>query len=223
MGEDKSSVMEHGELGLIVLNGCEEIGKKVDNHIKAMRSEQDLEDSYIIPIDQVRFSNGEGKVRIRESVRGRDIYILADVGNYSCTYRMFGFETHMGPDEHLQDIKRVISAIAGKANRVTLMMPLLYSSRQHKRKERESLDCSLALQELQRLGVQVLITFDAHDPTIQNAIPLVSFENIYPTYTILKTFLQEERQMGIDRKNLIVISPDTGAMDRAIYLSLIHI
>ena len=217
MGEDKSSVMEHGELGLIVLNGYEEIGKKVDNHIKAMRSEQDLEGSYIIPIDQVRFSNGEGKVRIRESVRGREIYILADVGNYSCTYRMFGFETHMGPDEHLQDIKRVISAIAGKANRVTLMMPLLYSSRQHKRKERESLDCSLALQELQRLGVQVLITFDAHDPTIQNAIPLVSFENIYPTYTILKTFLQEERQMGIDRKNLIVISPDTGAMDRAIY------
>ncbi|MBE5766488.1 MAG: ribose-phosphate pyrophosphokinase [Clostridiales bacterium] len=210
-------IHEHGELGLIVLNGCHEIGQKIDRHIKAMRGEEDQPGSYIIPIDQVRFSNGEGKVKIRETVRGKDIYIIADVGNYSCTYRMFGFETHMGPDEHLQDIKRVISAIAGKANRVTLMMPLLYASRQHKRKDRESLDCSLALQELERLGVEVLLTFDAHDPTIQNAIPLVSFENLYPTYTILKAFLNSDECKNFDRNNLMVISPDTGAMDRAIY------
>lgn len=208
--------LEHGPLGIIVLNSCTEFGAKVNGHILAMRGEKPGDNDYIIPIDQIRFQNGEGKIRIQDSVRGKDIYILCDVGNYGCTYKMFNYINHVGPDEHFQDIKRVVSAIGGKANRVTVVMPLLYASRQHKRKGRESLDCAMALQELVNLGVHAIITFDAHDPTIQNAVPFISFENVFPTYTVLKYFFQKEGT-NFNEANTLVISPDTGAMDRAIY------
>ncbi|MBO5913890.1 MAG: ribose-phosphate pyrophosphokinase [Clostridia bacterium] len=205
----------HGKMGLIVLKSCKQLGTEVDQFIRQLRND-DSDESYIIPIEEVRFSNGEGKVKIKDSVRGRDIYILCDIGNYSCTYNLFGYENHMSPDDHFRDIKRVLSAIGGKASRVTVLMPLLYSSRQHKRKGRESLDCAQALEELQNLGVDCILTFDAHDSTIYNAIPGTSFENIYPTYSILKRFIQNESD-DIFKDNMTVISPDTGAMDRAIY------
>ena len=204
------------ELGLIALESCVELGNAVD---KFIQSKRDTIDSFLIPLEEIRFSNGEGKVKISETVRGKDIYILCDIGNYSCTYKMFGFINHKGPDEHFQDIKRTVSAIRGKAARITVIMPLLYESRQHRRKGRESLDCALALQELERLGVDEIITFDVHDPNVQNAIPLMSFENIYPTYDIVKSLLSNEKELELDKEKLLVISPDTGAMDRAIYYS----
>ncbi|MBB6623146.1 ribose-phosphate pyrophosphokinase [Clostridium gasigenes] len=204
------------ELGLIVLESCAELGNAVDKYIQDKRN---CTESFLIPIDEIRFSNGEGKVRISETVRGKDIYILCDVGNYSCKYKMFGFENHKGPDEHFQDIKRTVSAIKGKATRITVIMPLLYESRQHRRKGRESLDCALALQELERLGVDEIITFDVHDPNVQNATPLLSFENIYPTYNIVKSLISNEATLELNMEKLLVISPDTGAMDRAIYYS----
>ncbi|WP_293978920.1 ribose-phosphate pyrophosphokinase [uncultured Clostridium sp.] len=202
------------ELGIIALESCRELGNAIDKYIQKKR---ECIDSFLIPLDEIRFSNGEGKVKISETVRGRDIYILCDVGNYSCTYKMFGIENHKGPDEHFQDIKRTVAAIRGKAARITVIMPLLYESRQHRRKGRESLDCALALQELERLGVDEIITFDVHDPNIQNAIPLLSFENIYPTYDMVKALVSHEDTLELDKEKLLVISPDTGAMDRAIY------
>jgi len=210
-----SVMSNHGELGLLVLNNCIELGKMVNDHISQMREDEDNK-SYLIPVDTIRFSNGEGKVKLEDSVRGKDIYILTDVGNYSQTYTMFGHEHHMSPDEHFQDLKRTLSAIGGKANRIAVIMPLLYASRQHKRKGRESLDCAMALNDLQSMGVQTIISFDVHDPTIHNAIPNTSFENIFPTYTMLKKMIQTEGYDAI-KQNLTVISPDTGAMDRAVY------
>ena len=204
------------ELGIIALQSAKDLGEKIDNSIKARRN---TTDSFLIPIDEVRFSNGEGKAKLSDSVRGKDIYLLCDIGNYSCTYKMFGFIHNMGPDEHFQDIKRAVSAIRGKASRITVIMPLLYESRQHRRKGRESLDCALALQELERLGVDEILTFDVHDPNVQNAIPLLSFENIYPTYDIVKSLITNEKTLERDKDKLLVISPDTGAMDRAIYYS----
>ena len=217
-----NNIQPHGELGIIALESCKNIGIEIDDYVKKLRKdngEESDKESYLIKADAIRFSNGEGKVKLRESVRGKDIYILCDVGNYSCTYNMFGFTNHMSPDEHFQDIKRVVSAISGKANRVSVIMPLLYASRQHRRKGRESLDCALALQELERLGVEEFITFDVHDPNVQNAIPLKSFENIYPKYEIIKAFVKDEDNLDIDKSKMLVISPDTGAMDRAIYYS----
>ena len=205
----------HG-LGIIALESCTELGNAID---KLIQEKRNCEESFLIKTDEIRFSNGEGKVKIPQYVRGRDIYILCDIGNYSCTYKMFGFEHHMGPDEHFQDIKRTVAAIRGKAARITVIMPLLYESRQHRRKGRESLDCALALQELERLGVDEIITFDVHDPNIQNAVPLLSFENFYPTYDIVKTLVSQEKDLELDKEKLLVISPDTGAMDRAIYYS----
>lgn len=215
----------YADLGIICLNSCKELGEKVNSHLLEMREETGTNvdvfgekvDSYLLGIEQTRFSNGEGKVKLDESVRGKNIFIMADVSNYSQTYRMFGHDIMMGPDEHLQDIKRVLSAMNGRANKVTVVMPLLYASRQHKKKSRESLDCAMALQDLQKLGVDEVVTFDAHDPTIQNAIPLVSFLNIYPTLEILKHFLTKESWLFDPNEKLVVISPDTGAMDRAIY------
>jgi ribose-phosphate pyrophosphokinase len=204
------------ELGIIALESCKELGDAINKYIQDNRN---CTESFLIPVEEIRFSNGEGKVKISETVRAKDIYILCDVGNYSCTYKMFGIENHKGPDEHFQDIKRTVAAIRGKAARITVIMPLLYESRQHRRKGRESLDCALALQELERLGVDEIITFDVHDPNIQNAIPLLSFENIYPTYDIVKAIVSNEKSLGLDKESLLVISPDTGAMDRAIYYS----
>ncbi|WP_160675516.1 ribose-phosphate pyrophosphokinase [Clostridium sp. C8-1-8] len=216
MSDNQIFIPDNGDLGLIVLESCKALGQKIDEEIKSRRG---TKESFLIPTEEIRFSNGEGKVKLSETVRGKDIYILCDVGNHSCTYNMFGLQTFKGPDEHFQDIKRTVSAIRGKARRITVIMPLLYASRQHRRKGRESLDCALALQELERLGVQEILTFDAHDPNVQNAIPLLSFENLYPTYDILKTFITEEKSAEIDKDKMLVISPDTGAMDRAIYYS----
>src|SRR5471030_764859 len=204
------------ELGIIALESCTALANAIDQYIQKNRN---CTESVLIPLEEIRFSNGEGKVRISESVRGKDIYILCDVGNYSCTYKMFGIANHKGTDEHFQDIKRTVAAIRGKAARITVIMPLLYESRQHRRKGRESLDCALSLQELERLGVDEILTFDVHDPNIQNAIPLLYFENIYPTYDIVKALILNEKSLELDKEKLLVISPDTGAMDRAIYYS----
>ncbi|MDS0524324.1 ribose-phosphate pyrophosphokinase [Clostridium sp. SHJSY1] len=228
MNFHSSDLKPYCPLGIITLESCKDIGEKINKHIvtkrnkrieEAVEKSHDIPDSYIVPINEVRFNNGEGKVKIEETVRGKDIYILCDVSNYSCTYEMFGITTHKGPDEHFQDIKRVLSAIGGKANRITVIMPLLYEARQHKRKGRESLDCAIALQELERLGVKAILSFDVHDPTIQNAIPLISFENLYPTYAIVKALIKQEKDLLINKSEMLVISPDTGAMDRAIYYS----
>lgn len=225
---DATSTSEpKGELGIIALKSCKTLGKQIDQYLKSKREDRlrsrdlgvtELETTSLIEVEEVRFSNGEGKVVIKESVRGKDIFILCDIGNYSCTYDMFGFTNHMGPDEHFQDIKRVVSALNGRARRITVIMPLLYEGRQHRRKGRESLDCALALQELERLGVNNIVSFDVHDPNVQNAVPLVSFQNLYPTYQIVKNIMKDY-ETSTEEKNMIVISPDTGAMDRSIYYS----
>lgn len=198
-----------GNLGLIVLKNCEDFGKKVNEGINKLRS---TNEDYIVKISNCRFSNGEGKIVIDDTVRNKDLYIISDIENYSITYKLHNFENHMSPDEHYQDIKRVISATSGHASRINVVMPMLYQARQHKRKGRESLDCAIALQELESLGVSNIITFDTHDPSIVNSIPTLPFENLYPTNSILHTFIQNEKK---SLNNLIVISPDFGATQRA--------
>ena len=208
-----------GGLGIIALDSFRVVGEKINEHLKYERAKrnQPYPSTYLVPAKEVRFSNGEGKIKLMESVRGKDIYVLCDVGNYSCTYSLRGYENHMGPDEHFQDIKRALSAIGGKAKRVTVIMPLLYASRQDKRRGRESLDCAIALQDLEHLGVKDIITFDAHNPNVQNAVPLASFENLYATYDIVKTFFEDEPALLRDKNDLLIISPDSGGMERAIY------
>ncbi len=228
MAEKKLSKIPFGQLGIILHDSCKELGKKVDQYIVERRNDiykennskyylEEFKSSYLIENDIIRFSNGEGKGLLRETVRGKDIYILADVGNYSLTYNMFGIENHMSPDDHFQDIKRLISAIAGKARRISVIMPMLYAGRQDKRNSRESLDCAMALQELESLGVENIFTFDAHETRVQNAIPLIGFESFHSTYEIIKTMIETEENLQVDKSKLLVISPDTGAMDRAIY------
>lgn len=191
-------------LGIIVLESAGELGEKVLSKINR--------DDAIIKVINDRFNNGEGKITIKGSVRDKDLYILSDVGNYSLKYKMHGFSNCMSPDEHFQDIKRVISATSGHAEKITVIMPLLYQSRQHKRKGRESLDCAMALQELAALGVNNIVTIDAHDPNVSNAIPSIPFDNFYPTNLILKELKKKE-----SLNNVIVVSPDMGAMERARY------
>lgn len=205
--------MNKNDLCLIVMNNCKEFGQKVDNYIKKIRN---TDKSFILPIEEVRFSDGEGKIKLLESIRRKDVYIISDTHNYNITYNMYGKEHTMSPDEHYQDIKRVILAMMGHAKKITVIMPFLYESRQHRRKSRESLDCALALQELKTLGVDNIITFDAHDPNVQNAVPTMALDNFYPTNDILKEFLKNEK---LDRDNTLVISPDAGAMDRARFLA----
>jgi len=200
-------------LRLLVLDSYSEIGKKINQHLNVIR-EMPQDNNYVLDIENPRFNNGEAKLVVKDSVRSKDVYILVDIGNYGCSYEMYGHTNIYSPDEHFQDLKRAISAIKNTADRVTVIMPLLYASRQHKRKARESLDCAMALQELQALGVKNIITFDAHDPNVQNAIPNLSFENFYASNVILKTFVKEN---DVDIKKLMIISPDTGAMDRALY------
>lgn len=205
--------MKNNDLCLIVMENCKEFGLKVDDYLKKIKK---TDKSFILPIDAVRFSDGEGKVKLLSSIRGKDVFILSDTHNYSIKYKMYGEEHTMSPDEHYQDIKRTILAMMGHAKRISVVMPFLYESRQHRRKSRESLDCALALQELKALGVDTVITFDAHDPNVQNAVPTMAFDNFYPTNDILKEFLKNEE---IDSENTLVISPDAGAMDRARFLA----
>lgn len=201
--------MKNNNLKLIVLDNFKEVGKEVNKEIMRIRKSNT---NYTTEFKNSRFSNGEGKIKIEESVRDKDLYILCDVGNYSINFNMHGMKHYMSPDEHFQDIKRIISATNGRSERITLIMPLLYQSRQHKRKGRESLDCALALQDLEKLGVDNIITFDAHDPNVSNAIPNTPFENFYPTHTILEDLIENE-----DIDNLLVVSPDMGAMERSRY------
>ncbi len=201
-------------LRLIVMDNFLDFGNKVDSHLKLMRGINDNRFSFIVPTTLPRFASGEAKAVIEESIRAKDVYILSDVTNYSCTYTMHGFTNHKSPDDHYQDIKRVISAMNGAAESIKVIMPFLYESRQHKRKGRESQDCSLMLHELEYLGVKGILTCDAHDPGVRNALHNCSFDNIYLTHSILDQIIERE---NLDFENLIVVAPDTGASDRAEY------
>lgn len=220
-----------GPLGIIAMPGCEALCDKIDKYLVKWRANQASEhqqniafygyqrDTYKVSVTLPRFGSGEAKGVVNESVRGFDLYIITDVFNYSCTYNMYGMEVPMSPDDHYADLKRVISAISGKAKRITILMPMLYEGRQHKRSSRESLDCALALQELVNLGVDNIMTFDAHDKRVQNAIPNGSFENIMPTYQMIKSLVNSVEDLHVDKDHLMVISPDEGALHRCIYFA----
>ena len=207
-------------VGIIALDGAKELGKMIDDYLVHWSQEAGLNvDTYMIDIDCPRFSSGDGKGMIKSTIRGLDLYIVIDVGNYNVKYKLFGRENCMSPDDHYQDLKRIIAAVGGKARRITVIMPFLYESRQHKRTSRESLDCALALQELVRMGVDNIITFDAHDPRVQNAIPLHGFETVQPAYQFIKGLLRNVKGLQIDSDHMMVISPDEGGMSRAIYIA----
>ena len=220
-----------GSLGIIALESCKPLSEKIDKYLVKWRTERENEHkeslafsgyqrpSYLLSTKVPRFGSGEAKGVINESVRGTDLYLLVDVCNYSLTYSLCGHENHMSPDDHYQDLKRIIAAVGGKARRITVIMPFLYESRQHKRTSRESLDCALALQELVRMGVDNIITFDAHDPRVQNAIPLHGFETVQPAYQFIKGLLRNVKGLQIDSNHMMVISPDEGGMRRAIYIA----
>lgn len=220
-----------GPLGIVALESCRDLGQKIDKYITDWRKERTGEhthtiafsgyqkESFLVDTKVPRFGSGEAKGLINESVRGKDLYILVDVGNYSLKYSLCGYENHMSPDDHYQDLKRIIAAVGGKARRITVIMPFLYESRQHKRTGRESLDCALALQELTAMGVENIITFDAHDPRVQNAIPLKGFETVQPAYQFIKNLLRAENDLQLDADHMMIISPDEGGTGRAIYLA----
>lgn len=221
--------MPDGALGLIPLKSCEELGAKVDQYLVGWREKREHahkneaafkgyhRDSYIISTSVPRFGTGEAKGVIKESVRGYDLYLMVDVTNYSLTYSVSGHENHMSPDDHYADLKRIIAAVGGKARRITAIIPFLYESRQHKRTARESLDCALALQELTAMGVDNIITFDAHDPRVQNAIPLKGFETVQPAYQFIKYLTRNVPDLVIDSDHMMMISPDEGGTHRAVY------
>ena len=223
--------MPDGALGLIPLKSCEELGAKVDQYLVGWREKREHahkneaafkgyhRDSYIISTSVPRFGTGEAKGVIKESVRGYDLYLMVYVTNYSLTYSVSGHENHMSPDDHYADLKRIIAAVGGKARRITAIIPFLYESRQHKRTARESLDCALALQELTAMGVDNIITFDAHDPRVQNAIPLKGFETVQPAYQFIKGILKNCDDLKLDNDHLMIISPDEGGTNRAVYLA----
>ena len=220
-----------GSLGIIALPSCKDLGKKVNDYLVQWRHESANEhknslpfqgyeqDSFLLNAKVPRFGSGEAKGIVQESVRGRDLYIMVDVCNYSMTYSLCGHENHMSPDDHYQDLKRIIAAVGGKARRITAIIPFLYESRQHKRTARESLDCALALQELTAMGVDNIITFDAHDPRVQNAIPLKGFETVQPAYQFIKGILKNCDDLKLDNDHLMIISPDEGGTNRAVYLA----
>ena len=229
--ERNLETMPDGALGLIPLESCKELGLKVDQYLVGWREKRQHQhqndpafkgyrrDSYIISTAVPRFGTGEAKGVIKESVRGYDLYLMVDVTNYSLTYSVCGYENHMSPDDHYADLKRIIAAVGGKARRITAIIPFLYESRQHKRAARESLDCALALQELTAMGVDNIITFDAHDPRVQNAIPLKGFETVQPAYQFIKGILREVKDLKIDAEHMMIISPDEGGTNRAVYLA----
>ena len=220
-----------GALGLVPLESCKQLAEKVNYYLVEWREEKNSEhkdtiafagyqrDSYIIKSKISRFGSGEAKGQFEESIRGDDLYIMVDVCNYSLTYSLYGITNHMSPDDHFQDLKRIIAAAAGKARRINVIMPFLYESRQHKKTARESLDCALALQELVSMGVDNIITFDAHDPRVQNAIPLKGFETVQPIYQYTKALLKTEPNLLVDSEHMMIISPDEGGMSRAIYFA----
>lgn len=220
-----------GPLGIIALESSKALGQHVNDYLVEWRNARESEhketiafsgyerDSYLLKACCPRFGTGEAKGQIKESVRGSDLYLLVDVANYSLTYSVCGHTNHMSPDDHYQDLKRIIAAVGGKARRITVIMPFLYEGRQHRRSSRESLDCALALQELTQMGVESIITFDAHDPRVQNAIPLNSLETVAPNYQFIKAMLHNVPDIRFDSDHLMVISPDEGAMSRAVYFA----
>ena len=218
-------------LKIVALDSCKELGQKVNDYIVSFRKEASSEypelaslanyncDNYLAESACPRFGSGEAKGILKESIRGKDLFIMVDVCNHSLTYKVNGHINHMSPDDHYQDLKRIISAATGKARRINVIMPFLYESRQHKRTKRESLDCALALEELMDMGVSNIMTFDAHDPRVQNAIPIKGFDNFSPNYQFMKALLRAEPDLNVDKDHLMIISPDEGAMHRAVYLS----
>ena len=216
-----------GDLGIIPLQSCSELGNMVNEYIVDWRKEREsvlhqddkIKDSYIVNTKCSRFGSGEAKGTILDSIRGKDLYLLVDVTNYSIEYSLCGHMNKMSPDDHYSDLKRIITAAAGKARRINVIMPFLYESRQHKRTARESLDCAVALQELHALGVENIITFDAHDPRVQNAIPNSGFDSIQPTYQFIKSLFNNVPDLQVDSDHMMIISPDEGAMGRAVYYS----
>ena len=211
---------QEASLALIACPGAEELTSLIDQHLVNWGKTVGIEkDSFIVGCDCPRFQSGDAKGLVKESVRGYDVFLVVDPGNYSLTYNLFGHENHMSPDDHFANLKRLIQAVAGRAHRVTVIMPSLYGGRQHRRISRESLDCAVALQELQAMGVQNIITFDAHDPRLMNAVPLMSFDNVMPTYQVLKTLLNHMPNLSFDANDFMVISPDEGALNRNMYFS----
>ena len=208
----------YGDLSIIGMKGCEDFVSQVDYYLKDWRRHGG-DDTYVVEASCPRFGSGEAKGLIKESMRGHDVYIIADVFNYGVTYKMYGQTVPMSPDDHYADLKRILGAIAGKARRVSVIMPMLYEGRQHKRTSRESLDCALMLQELEAMGVANIMTFDAHDPRVQNAIPLTGFDNVQPTYQMIKALVKAVPDVVIDNDHLMMISPDEGAMSRCTYYS----
>ncbi len=208
----------YGELSVIGMRGCEQFVAQVDNYLREWRR-HDSDTSFLVNAPCPRFGSGEAKGLITTSLRGHDVYIICDVFNYGVTYKMYGMTVPMSPDDHFQDLKRILGAIAGKARRVSVIMPMLYEGRQHKRSSRESLDCAAALQELVAMGVSNIITFDAHDPRVQNAIPLSGFDNVRPTYQMIKALVRNVPDVQLDKDHMMIISPDEGAMERCVYYS----
>lgn len=205
-------------MGIIGTEGAAELSEKINNHLVTWAKQSNFEtDGFLIGSSCPRFASGDGKGFIKSTVRGKDIFIIVDVGNYNCKYTMFDKENSMSPDDHYQDLKRIIQAAGGKAHRINVIMPVLYGGRQHKRSYRESLDCACMLQELESMGVENLITFDAHDPRVQNAVPLMGFDNVMPTYQVLKAMYKNIKNFSPSCENFMVVSPDEGAMNRNMY------
>jgi len=208
----------YGDLSVIAMKGCEEFVAQVDSYLREWRR-HDTDSKFTVEVDCPRFGSGEGKGIINESLRGHDVYIICDMFNYGVKYKMYGMTVPMSPDDHFQDLKRIIGAIAGKARRISVIMPMLYEGRQHKRSARESLDCAVALQELVSMGVENIITFDAHDARVQNAIPLNGFDNVQPTYQMIKALVRNVPDVSLKRDDIMIVSPDEGGMSRCMYYS----
>ncbi len=234
MANREITTIPYGPLGIIALPGCEELAAKIDKYLVRWRSQQESEhkstiafsgyerDTYLLDVTFPRFGTGEGKCSLHDTARGADIFIVCDMFNHGITYKMYGQSVPMSPDDHYANLKRAISAIEGKARRITVIMPMLYEGRQHKRSQRESLDCAMALQELCiNMGVSNIITFDAHDPRVQNAIPLCGFENVSPAYQMIKALVNNVSGLNFDKDHMMVISPDEGGMGRCIYYSTV--
>ena len=213
-----SSEISAAPIGIIAMNSVTELGNKINTYLVdwAKRAGYDI-DTFLIESECPRFSSGDGKGLIKSTVRGKDLFIIVDVGNYNVKYNYFGFENAMSPDDHFQDLKRIIQAASGKAHRINIVMPILYGGRQHRRSYRESLDCAWSLQELEAMGVSNIVTFDAHDPRVQNAIPLMGFDNVMPTYQVLKCMLREIKDINLTKDNFMIVSPDEGALNRNMY------
>lgn len=213
-----NSKQQVAPLGIIATDGAKDLGNKINDYlVQWSKNTPYAEESYLVDTECPRFSSGDGKGLIKTSIRGDDIFIIVDVGNYSCTYKMFGKENFMSPDDHFQDLKRIIQAMGGKAHRISVVMPILYGGRQHRRNYRESLDCAVMLQELQAMGVSNIITFDAHDSRVCNATPLMGFDNVMPSYQVLKAMFKEVEDLDVSSDKFMVVSPDEGALNRNMY------